>query len=686
MNLTSAITALLAVCMSITQISATPLFKEKSKKEEKKKFIDPANMDLSVKPGDDFYTYASGTWIKNNPVPAKETSWGSFMELVDFNINEVKTILNKAATNKQASSGSIEKRVGDFYAASMDTIAIEKLGDSPIKTDLERINQIKNLDGILNEFAFMRTAGIASPLFSFYVEQDSKNPQVLISHLYQGGISLPDRDYYLKEDARNLKIREAFSEYITQLFSLIGYDKKAAAKNAVTIFQFEKQLAKSQLDRVEMRDPYKTYNKFAIADFSKTTPHINWQQMMQKMLVKGEDTLLVDHPSFFKTADSLLAVTPIEELKTYLKWNILRNAAANLSTPFVDARFKYTQVLSGQKEQTPRWQRMASLTDDIIGELLGQLYVKEHFKPEAKARMQELVSNLSKAFEIRIKALDWMSEATKVKALDKLKAFMPKIGYTDKWETYDGLAINRNTYFENLKNAGAWGYRKMVDKLGKPVDKTKWEMTPATVNAYYNPLMNEIVFPAGILQFPFFDPNADDAVNYGGIGAVIGHEMSHGFDDQGGQYDKDGSLNNWWTEEDLSKFKARAATLADQFNKYKVLDSIPVNGDFTLGENIGDLGGLNIAYTAFKMTKQGQSNTKIDGFTPDQRFFLSWAQVWRSNYLPETAAQLIVIDPHAPTEFRTIGPIVNMGEWYTAFDVKPGDKLYKAPAERIKIW
>jgi putative endopeptidase len=532
----------------------------------------------------------------------------------------------------------------------------------------------------------MRTSGIGAPLFSFSVDQDSKNPQILISHLSQGGISLPDRDYYLKDDERNLKIRAAHKEYIIQLFSLVGYSKEEAAKHAATIFNFEKQLAKAQLNRVEMRDPYKTYNKFAIADFSKTTPHINWQHMMQMMLVKGEDTLVVDHPSFFKTADSLLAITPVHQLKTYLQWNILRNVAPNLSTAFVNARFKYIQALSGQKVQAPRWERMSALTDDVIGELLGQLYVKEYFKPEAKARMQELVSNLSKAFETRIKALDWMSAETKVKALDKLKAFTPKIGYTDKWETYDGLAINRETYYQNLKNAGAWGYRKMVDKLGKPVDKTKWEMTPATVNAYYNPIMNEIVFPAGILQFPFFDPNADDAVNYGGIGAVIGHEMSHGFDDQGGQYDKDGSLKNWWSEEDLTKFKAKAATLADQFNNYKVLDSIPVNGNFTLGENIGDLGGLNIAYTAFKMTKQGQSTTKIDGFTPDQRFFLSWAQVWRSNELAETTAQLIVVDPHSPNQYRTIGPLVNMDEWYTAFDVKPGDKLYKTPKERIKIW
>lgn len=688
MNFIPAIAVLCALSLSSTSLYSEQFPKEKpnNNKEEKKKFIDPANMDLSVKPGDDFYTYASGTWIKNNPVPAKETSWGSFMVLRDFNINAVKSILAKAEANRNAKPGSIEKRVGDFYAAAMDTVAIEKLGFAPIKADLARVDAIKNLDGILNEIAFMRTSGIANPLFSFYVEQDSKNPQVMISQLYQGGTSLPDRDYYLKDDARNLKIREAFNNYIIELFSLTGSSKEEAAKNAKVIYDIEKKLASAQLSREDRRDPYKTYNKFAVADFSKTTPHINWQSLMQKMLVSGEDTLLVSHPPFFKTADSLLANTPVNGLKTYLKWNILKNSASNLSSAFVKANFKYAQALSGQKVQTPRWERMSSLTDDIIGELLGQLYVKEYFKPEAKARMKELVSNLSKAFEIRIKGLEWMSDETKLKALDKLKAFTPKIGYTDKWETYNGLAINRSTYFQNVKNAGAWGYRKMVNKLGKPVDKTEWGMTPATVNAYYNPVMNEIVFPAGILQFPFFDPNADDAVNYGGIGAVIGHEMSHGFDDQGSQYDKDGSLKNWWSAEDLSKFQARTTKLVEQFNSYNVLDSIPVNGNFTLGENIGDLGGLNVAYTAFKMTKQGQSNEKIDGFTPDQRFFLSWAQVWRSNYLPETTAQLIVIDPHSPNQYRTIGPLVNMDEWYTAFDVKPGEKLYKAPEDRIKIW
>jgi putative endopeptidase len=649
-------------------------------------FIDKSNMDLTVKPGDDFYRYASGVWLKNNPVPAKETRWGSFNLLRDFNINAVKDILNEAARNEQAPAGSIEKRVGDFYAASMDSVAIEKLGYKPIKADLKKAKSVKDVNALLNEVARLRTSGAASPLFGFYVGQDRKDPNTMVPQVSQGGTTLPDRDYYLKDDARSQKIREAYKAYITKLFTLTGTKQAAAEKNAETVFNIEKALATSQMSRVEMRDPYKTYNKFAVADFSKTTPNIDWNSLLGKMKVTGEDTILVNSPKFFADLNTLLVSTPISDWQTYLQWNVLKSAAPYLSSPFVDANFAYTQALSGQKVQTPRWQRMASLTDRTIGELLGQLYVKKHFKPEAKARMQELISNLIKAYEIRINNLEWMGPVTKEKALAKLHAFRPKIGYPDKWKTYDGLEISRNAFFQNMLSAGQWGYNDMIAKLGKPVDRTLWGMTPPTVNAYYSPVMNEIVFPAGILQFPFFDPNADDAVNYGGIGAVIGHEISHGFDDSGSQYDKDGTLRNWWTEEDLARFKERAKALQEQYDAYTVLDTIHVNGKLTLGENIGDLGGLNAAYEAFKMTKQGQSEEKIDDFTPDQRFFLAWAQVWRGNILPEAAAQQIITDPHSPGEYRTIGAPVNMDAWYKAFDVKPGDKLYKAPEARIRLW
>lgn len=677
---TSLFLGLIAVA-SVGNLSA-----QSSKSPSPDKFINVANMDLSVKPGDNFYEYANGLWLKNNPIPAKEVRWGSFNVLHDFNVNAVRSLLTEAAANKNAKPGSLEKRVGDFYGAGMDSLTIEKLGYSPIKPDLAKIDIIKNLEGVKTAIASLRTNGSASSLFDFYVDQDSKHPEVMAAILSQGGITLPDRDYYLKDDARSLKAREAYQQYIVKLFTLIATPQLTAEKNAKTVFDIERQLAQAQYSRVEMRDPYKTYNKFSLTDFSKQTPGLDWKKLMAEMKVTEEDSLIVDNPAFFTTAAKLLQDVPVENWKVYLKWNILKRAANSLSSPFVNASFEFGKVLSGQKVQKPRWERMSGTTDAVIGELLGQLYVKEYFKPEAKARMQELVSNLSKAFEIRINKQDWMSDSTKQKALDKLHAFTPKIGYPDKWENYEGLQINRNTYFQNLRNAGAWAYNKMISKLGKPVDKTEWGMTPPTVNAYYNPVLNEIVFPAGILHFPFFDPKADDAINYGGIGAVIGHEMSHGFDDEGSQYDKDGTLRNWWTAEDLKNFKTRTEKLAEQFDGYTVLDTVHVNGKLTLGENIGDLGGLNVAYEAFKMTKQGQSNEKIDGFTPDQRFFLSWAQVWRMNIRPETAAQLIIVDPHSPSEYRSVGPLVNMDAWYKAFDVKPGDKLYVAPENRIRIW
>ena len=657
-----------------------------SPKIPKKKFIDASNMDLNYKPGNDFNLYASGTWIKNNPVPAKETRWGSFNVLRDFNINAVKNILLEAENDKTAKPGSVKRRIGDFYAAGMDSIGIEKLGASPILPELAKVASVTSLEDIISEAAIMRTQGLGSPLFSFYVGQDRKEATKLIAQLGQGGTTLPDRDYYLKADARTLKIQDAYKKYITQLFVLSGIMDELAKKNAETIFVIEKALATAQMSRVEMRDPYKTYNKFSVADFSKTTSNMNWATLLPKMKVSGQDTMLVGAPKFFTELNALLVATPVADWKTYLQWNVLKTSAPYLSSAFVDANFAFTQVLSGQKVQTPRWQRMSQLTDGTLGELLGQLYVEKHFKPEAKVRMEQMVANLIKAYEIRIKNLDWMSAETKVKALDKLHAFTPKIAYPDKFKNYDGLTVTKTNFLQNLRSAAVWGYADMVSQLGKPVDKTRWGMSTPTVNAYYSPVLNEIVFPAGILQFPFFDVNADDAVNYGGIGAVIGHEISHGFDDSGSQYDKDGNLKNWWTAEDLAKFKEKSKALQAQFDAYTVLDTIHVNGKLTMGENIGDLGGLNAAYEAYKMTAEWKAGKVVDGFTPDQRFFLAWAQVWRTTILPETAAQLILTDSHSPGEYRTIGAPVNMDAWYKAFNIQPGDKLYKKPEDRIKIW
>jgi putative endopeptidase len=649
-------------------------------------FINPAYMDFTKKPGEDFFVYANGRWLEENPIPAKETRWGSFNVLREFNSQAVRTILAESAADKTAAPGSVKRRVGDFYSAAMDSLAIENAGASPIMPDLERIKWLQNTDQVLNEIAYQRTTGSGNPLFGFFVGQDRKHPQVMAPQLTQGGTTMPDKDYYLKSDARSQKVQAAYRKYITQLFTLAGTDPVAAAANADKVFELEKKLASKQYSRVEMRDPYRTYNKFAIGDLSKSTPTIDWSSFLTKLNVKDQDSVLVNNPKFFTAIDSVIRNTPAADMQVYLQWNILKTAAPNLSHPFVKANFEYNQALTGQQVMTPRWQRMSGLTDGTVGELVGQLYVEKHFKPEAKARMQDMIKNLVKAYEIRIKNLDWMSDTTKVKALDKLKAFASKIGYPDKWKTYEGLVITPESFFGNLRSAAGWNYNDMISQLGKPVDKQRWSMTPPTVNAYYSPMMNEIVFPAGILQFPFFHPDADDAVNYGGIGAVIGHEISHGFDDTGSQYDKDGTLRNWWTKGDRDRFTAKAALLQQQYDAYTVLDTLHVNGKLTLGENIGDLGGLNAAYEAFKMTPQGKSNKKINGFTPDQRFFLSWAQVWRTNIRPETAAQFILTDSHSPANYRTIGAVVNMDAWYKAFDVKPTDKLYKKPEDRIKIW
>jgi putative endopeptidase len=681
-----------ALCLSATAFAANGDKPVKGKTQSKtttdppRKFIDPANMDLSVKPGDDFFDYANGNWIKQNAIPAKETRWGSFNILRQDNTNRLLGLLNEVSKTPGLPKGSLKQRVGDLYASGMDSLTIEKKGYTPITADLARINKITDLNGIVNELIYERVNGIGSPLFGFGVGQDDKHVEKYIVSLRQGGTSLPDRDNYLKDDARSKKIQDALKTYITTLFTLTGTNADEAAKNAGVIFDLEKSLAKSQLSRVAQRDPNVTYNKFSVADFAKTTPHLNWVQLLPMLKVTGQDTIIVGQPTFFKDADALLASTPVNDWKTYLKWNILRGAAGSLSSPFVNASFAYSSALSGQKTQTPRNERMSGLVDGSIGELLGQLYVEKYFTPAAKKYMVDLVNNLKVTLGDRIKRLDWMSAETKERALKKLAAFRVKIGYPDKWEVYDGLVINRDDYAGNLRRISVWRYNFNVSRLGKPMDRTRFGMTPPTVNASYNPTNNEIAFPAGILQFPFFDFGADDAVNYGGIGAVIGHEMTHGFDDEGRQYDADGTLRDWWTKADADKFKVRADQVVGQYNAFTVLDTMHVNGKLTLGENLADLGGLNVAYEAYKKTKQGQSTTKIDGFTPDQRFFLSWAQVWRGSQRPEAAAQRILTDPHSPEQYRTNAPISNMDAWYTAFDIKPGDKMYKKPEDRIKVW
>ena len=648
------------------------------------KFIDPANMDLSVKPGDNFYLYANGTWIKDNPVPASKTRWGSFDALRQTSLDRLKLLTQNAADS--VSKNPLYQRVGDLYAAAMDSNALDKLGYTPIKPELDKLAALTNKDDVLKEIATLRTVGVGGILYGFSVGQDDRNVNAYIPSLHQGGISLPDRDYYLKNDARSKLIRDEYVKYVTDMFKLVGDDEAAAQTKAQNILGLETALAKAQLSRVEMRDPIKTYHKFSVADFSKTTPGLDWQMLLGEMKVNNADSILCNNPEFFKTTDALLSAVPLDVWKAYLQWAVIKNAAAYLSSDFANRQFQFSKVLSGQKEITPRWQRMSSLVDRNLGELLGQLYVEKYFNDAAKQRMLALVKNIQQTFGDRIQRLDWMSDSTKQQAMIKLNAIVNKIGFPDKWETYPGVVINRNDLIGSLQSVDEWSYNDMVGHMGKPVDKTKWGMTPPTINAYYNPVNNEIAFPAGILQFPFFDPNADDAVNYGGIAAVIGHELTHGFDDEGRQYGADGNLKDWWIADDAKKFTERADKVVEQYNGFVVNDSLHINGKLTLGENLADLGGLNIAYAAFKKTDEGKSNKKIDGFTPDQRFFLSWAQVWRMNILPDFAAQLITVDPHSPGMYRCNGPVSNIDAWYAAFDVKPGDKMYKPESERIKVW
>ncbi|MGG9972697.1 M13 family metallopeptidase [Ferruginibacter sp. SUN002] len=665
----------LILCIGIQAHSQTLVIKKK---------IDTIGMDLTTKPGDDFYKYANGNWVKNTDIPPSKTSWGNFAMLAEQSSIAVQKLLEDAAKNTR--KGRSYKMVGDFYTSGMDTVNVEKMGYQPIKKDLERISAIKNTDEVLAEIAYMHTKGITAPLFNFSIYADAKATSQYIAHFDQGGIVLPDRDYYLKDDKRSTDIRKEYLSYITDLFILTGTDSILAAANAASIIELETQLAKVQMSKTDLKDPLKTYNKLDVLTFGKQLKSIDLNTLMKKMLIGNQKNFLANNVNFIITADSLLNALPLQSWKNYLQWYILKSAAPYLSNDFVQRNFQYGKTISGQKTITPRWQRISYLIDNRLGDLLGKLYVQKYFSPSAKKRMLALVNNLQQAFAERIKKADWMSNATKAKALLKLAAFTKKIGYPDKWKNYDGVVIVKDNLIQNLRTCAEWNYTYSIKRLGKPIDKTEWYMTPQTVNAYYAPLSNEIVFPAAILQPPFFDPEADDAFNYGSIGAVIGHEMTHGFDDDGRKYDAEGNLTDWWNEDDAVKFKIQTDKIIAVFDSLTVLDTLHVNGKLTSGENIADLGGLSIAYDAFKKTAQGKSNKKIEGFTPDQRFFLSWAYAWRSKVLPETAARLIIVDVHAPNELRGNEPLKQMEAFHKAFNIKPGDKMFIPEEERIKIW
>jgi putative endopeptidase len=676
---------LVYACSPKTGQMATTTGKNTETPAGKRKFIDPVNMNMSAKPSEDFYEYANGAWLKTAKIPASESGWGSFNELREFNQNALKSICEDAAAAPGA-KGTTRQKVGDFYAAGMDEAAIEKTGLAGVKPLLDRVMKIKTYKELLEEITNLYMDG-DDPLWSLAVDQDDKNSTAVVPKFYQGGIHLPDRDYFLKDDERSKKIRKAYEEHAYNVFKLLGDNEVKAKANAGDVMRFETTLAKASMTRVEMRDPQKVYHKMTLEDLEKVCPQMNWAEYMKKLGITN-GYVIVGQPEFLKEINNQLKNGTLDDWKTILRWNVIKSAIPYLNKAFVEEGFKFAQNLTGQKEMQPRWKRVSTMTDGVLGEALGQIYVEKYFKPEAKQRMMTLVENLSKTYEARIKNLDWMSAATKQKALQKLSTFIRKIGYTDKWKDYSPLSIDRSkSYFENVLVAKRFLFKDVASRVGKPVDKTRWGMTPATVNAYYNPSMNEIVFPAGILQYPFFDNEADDAVNYGGIGAVIGHEMTHGFDDEGRQFDFEGNLKEWWTEEDSKKFDVKANLMVDQYNGYTVLDTVHVNGKLTLGENLADLGGVTLAYEAFKnYSSQGKNNDRIDGFTPDQRFFLSWSQVWRGLLRDEAMAQRIVTDPHSPGRYRSNGPLSNFEPFYKAFDVKEGDKMWRAESKRVKIW
>jgi putative endopeptidase len=648
--------------------------------------IDLANLDTTVSPCTDFYDYANGGWVKNNPIPASESRWGSFNELAERNNAVLRELLTEAASNTTAAKGSASQLIGDFYASGMDSAAANKAGITPIKPELDRVAAIKTADDLVKTVADLKTKGI-SGYFGMYVSQDDKVSTQYALQAGQGGLSLPDRDYYLKDDERSKTIRTEYIKHLQNMFQLMGDDAAAAQKKAQTVMTIEIRLAKASRARVDLRDPYANYNKMTVQEFTKQNPNLKVSQLLSGMGVQAAKEIIVGQPDFFKELNTMLKSVPLEQWKTYTQWHVARTAAPYLSDAFVQENFNfYGKVLSGAKEMQPRWKRVLRATDSALGEALGQVYVQKTFSPAAKEKALEMVNNLQEAFKEHVRDLDWMSEETKQRALQKLDAFAVKIGYPDKWESYKGLDISRDSYAANVMRASQFAFRDNVGKIGQPVDREEWFMSPPTVNAYYNPSMNEIVFPAGILQPPFFDPEADDAVNYGGMGAVIGHELTHGFDDQGAKYDFEGNLKDWWTKADLEQFSTRADAVAGQYDQYTVLDNLHVNGKLTLGENIADIGGLNIAYTALQKALEGNNPGKIAGFTPEQRFFLAWAQIWRVNMREEAQNQQILTDPHSPGRFRTNGPVSNMPQFYEAFGCDQNDPMVRNDENRIKIW
>lgn len=652
--------------------------------DQKLRGVDDAAMDKSIKPSDDFFLFSNGAWVKNNPVPASEAEWSAFNELQEQNNLSLRKII-ETASKSNAPVGSITQKVGDFYAVAMDTLKIEKQGLRPLLPYLQMIDSIQNSKDVIRMIAYMHSYGIGC-LFGFYITQDQKKSEQYIAYISQGGLGLPDRDYYTKDDDDSKRIRSEYLVHIQKVFDLAG---KGTSENTPSdeVIKMETALATASMTNVELRDDEKQYNKYSYDQLLSKFPNIFWNDYFQGVGISKVPELIVSQPDFFMQVDEMMKGVSIPQWKIYLKWCLINEAADKLTSALEMQNFRfYGTVLSGTKEMRPRWKRMISATNNALGEPVGQLYVEKNFSPESKKRVNEMVDNLMAAYKERIKSLDWMSEPTKQKALVKLASFERKLGYPDKWKDFSSLQITRESYLNNAFKAQFFRFKRMVNKLGKPIDRAEWGLSPQTVNAYYNPSMNEIVFPAAIMQPPFFNAAADDAVNYGAIGAVIGHEITHGFDDQGSKFDESGNLNDWWTAEDRSRFESRTKKLVEQFNGYQALEDLNVNGELTLGENIADLGGLTMAYLAYQKSLVGKTRLTIDGFTPEQRFFIGWAQVWRVNYRPESLRRQVLTNVHSPDNFRAIGAPSNLNEFYKAFDVKPKDKMYRDNAVRVQIW
>ena len=648
--------------------------------------LDPANLDRSVSACTDFYQFANGGWVKRNPVPAAYSRWGSFDQLQENNQSNLLTILRGAAANGNAQASEDLRKLGVFYSSCMDSAGAERAGAQPIKAELDRIDAVKNRAQLEAEIAGLHSRGV-SLLFGFGAQQDLKNSTSVIARVGQGGLSLPDRDYYLNADKRYVDIRANYADHVARMFQLLGENATQATADAQKVIAIETALAKPAMTRVQMRDPNANYHRMTSAEVAQLAPGFNWPSFFTAEGRSDITTINIQNPEFLKTADGMLGSVPLDDWKAYLRWHLVDAAAGSLSSAFVNEDFRFGSTLSGAKEMLPREKRCARATDAGLRDALGQVYVAQYFTPQAKQRALEMVRNLESVFHDRLQTLGWMSDTTKVQATGKLAAFTNKIGYPDKWRDYSTLTIRPGHFFNNQVAVREYERRRTLSRIGQPVDRAEWGMTPPTVNAYYNPSMNEIVFPAGIMQPPFFDPKADDAVNYGGMGAVIGHEMTHGFDDQGAQFDAQGNLRNWWSASDLEKFKRGTGLVASQFDAYTVLDSVHVNGKLTLGENLADLGGLSVSYAAMEKALAAKGRPPlIDGFTPEQRFFLAWAQIWRQNINPEAQRVRINTDPHSPGQWRTNGPLSNLPQFASAFGCKPGDPMVRPDSVRPVIW